>query len=194
MSPRDEILERLRGKASKVEMPGPWQSQRNFPDLAERFAASLTAVRGEVRRTDSLESALAEVGTILDEISAKTVVANNEAPLSEVELGERWREREWHVVGQTAGDLREFCARADAGLSGVEAALAETGSLVVHSGVGKNRLATLLPPVHIALVPVARLVSDIFHVDGFAHSGSADALQTSTSSAVRANPRTLSLR
>ena len=162
MSPRDEILERLRRKASKVEMPGPWQSQRNFPDLAERFAASLTAVRGEVRRTDSLESALAEVGTILDEISAKTVVANNEAPLSEVELGERWREREWHVVGQTAGDLREFCARADAGLSGVEAALAETGSLVVHSGVGKSRLATLLPPVHIALVPVARLVSDIF--------------------------------
>ena len=162
MSPRDEILERLRGEASKVEMPGPWRSQRNFPDLAERFAASLTAVRGEVRRTDSLESALVEVGTILDDISAKTVIANNEAPLSEVRLDQRWREREWHVVGQTPGDLRDFCARADAGLSGVEAALAETGSLVVHSGVGKSRLATLLPPVHIALVPVSCLEPDIF--------------------------------
>ena len=162
MSPRDEILERLRKKASKVEMPGAWQSQRNFPDLAERFTTSLTAVRGEVRRAENLEAALVEVGTILGEVSAKAVVANNEAPLSEVALGERWREREWHIVGQTPGDLREFCARADAGLSGVEAALAETGSLVVHSGVGKSRLATLLPPVHIALVPVSCLEPDIF--------------------------------
>jgi L-lactate utilization protein LutC len=162
MSPRDEILERLRRKASKVEMPAPWQSQRDFPDLAERFTASLTAVRGEVRRTNALETALLEVGTILDEISAKTVVANNESPLSEAGLEERWQEREWHVVGQTPGDLRAFCARADAGLSGVEAALAETGSLVVHSGVGKSRLATLLPPVHIALVPVSCLEPDIF--------------------------------
>ena len=162
MSAREEILERLRRKASKVEMPGAWQSQRNFPDLAERFTASLTAVRGEVRRTETLETALLEVGAILDEISAKTVVANNETPLSEVGLEERWQERQWHIVGQTPGELREFCARADAGLSGVEAALAETGSLVVRSGVGKSRLATLLPPVHIALVPVSCLVPDIF--------------------------------
>ena len=162
MSQRDEILERLRKRTSKVEMPGAWQSQRNFPDLAERFTASLTAVRGEVRRTENLEAALVEVDTILNEISAKSVVANNETPLSEVGLEERWQEREWYVVGQTQGDLQGFCARADAGLSGVEAALAETGSLVVHSGVGKSRLATLLPPMHIALVPVSCLVPDIF--------------------------------
>ena len=162
MSPREEILERLRKKASRVEMPGPWQSQRNFPDLAARFTTSLTAVRGEVRRTENLEAALVEVGTVLDEVSAKAVVANSEAPLSEVGLDERWPECEWHLVGKTPGDLREFCARADAGLSGVEAALAETGSLVVHSGIGKSRLATLLPPVHIALVPVSCLVQDIF--------------------------------
>lgn len=162
MSPRDEILERLKGKASKVKMPGPWRSQRDFLDLAERFTASLTAVRGEVRRTDTLETAWLEVGTILDEISAQTVVANNETPLSEARLDGRLPGRELYLVGQTPGDLREFCARADVGLSGVEAALAETGSLVVHSGVGKSRLATLLPPVHIALVPVSCLVSDIF--------------------------------
>lgn len=162
MSPRDEILERLKGKASKVKMPGPWRSQRDFLDLAERFTASLTAVRGEVRRTDTLETAWLEVGTILDEISAQTVVANNETPLSEARLDERLPGHELYLVGQTPGDLREFCARADVGLSGVEAALAETGSLVVHSGVGKSRLATLLPPVHIALVPVSCLVSDIF--------------------------------
>lgn len=162
MNPRDEILERLKRNASNVEMPGAWQSQRDFPDLAERFTASLTVVRGEVRRTETLETALQEVGRILDEISAQAVVANNETPLSDARLDERWSGRELHLVGHTPGDLREFCARADAGLSGVEAALAETASLVVHSGVGKSRLVTLLPPVHIALVPVSCLEPDIF--------------------------------
>ncbi len=162
MSARGEILDRLRRKASKVEMPGAWQSQRDFPDLAERFAASLTAVRGEVRRAENLEAALVEVGTILEEVSAKTVVTNNETPLSEEALAERWSECAWHIVGQSSGNLREFCEGADVGLSGVEAALAETGSLVVRSGAGKSRLATLLPPVHIALVPVSCLVPDIF--------------------------------
>ena len=65
-------------------------------------------------------------------------------------------------MGQTAGDLREFCARADVGLSGAEAALAETGSIVIRSGSGKSRLVTLLPPVHVALVPVSCFTMDIF--------------------------------
>ena len=48
------------------------------------------------------------------------------------------------------------------GSSGVEVALAVTGSLVFHSGPGISRLATLLPPIHMALVPLSCLVPDIF--------------------------------
>ena len=47
-------------------------------------------------------------------------------------------------------------------ITGADAALAETGSLVVTSGPGKSRMVSLLPPVHIALVPVSRLTNDIF--------------------------------
>ena len=162
MNAREEILDRLRSRASQVSLPGAWKSERNFPDLSARFTESLTKVKGEVRRSDNLELALAEVDTILREVSAKAVVANDEPPLSTVALAERWPEYEWYVVGQTPGNLREFCARADVGLSGVEGALAETGSLVVHSGQKKSRLATLLPPIHVVLVPVSCLVPDIF--------------------------------
>jgi len=162
MSAREEILNRLRSRASRVSLPPAWKSERNFPDLAARFTESLTKVKGEVRRSDNLEAALTEVDTMLREVCAKAVVANDEPPLSTVRLAERWPECEWHVVGQTPGNLREFCARADVGISGVEGALAETGSLVVHSGPGKSRLATLLPPIHMALVPLSCLVPDIF--------------------------------
>jgi L-lactate dehydrogenase complex protein LldG len=43
-------------------------------------------------------------------------------------------------------------AQAEFGLTGCEAAIAETGSLVVLSGQGRSRTASLLPPVHVAVV------------------------------------------
>ena len=43
-------------------------------------------------------------------------------------------------------------ARAEVGLTGCDAALAETGSLVLLSGPGRSRTVSLLPPLHVALV------------------------------------------
>lgn len=48
-------------------------------------------------------------------------------------------------------------ARADVGVTGCDAAIAETGSLVLFSGQGKSRLVSLLPPVHVALLDRNRL-------------------------------------
>jgi len=47
--------------------------------------------------------------------------------------------------------------RATVGVTGALAGLADTGSLVLPGGPGRGRLASLLPPVHVALLPVARL-------------------------------------
>ena len=52
------------------------------------------------------------------------------------------------------------------GLTGAVAALADTGSLVVASGPGRPRLASLLPPVHIALVRRALIVGSLFDLLG----------------------------
>ena len=160
MSAREEILNRLRCKARGERPPPAWRSERKFPDLAARFTESLRAARGEVRRTSSLALAWEAVDGILREVGAQAVVANHEPPLAGLE--QRWPDCEWHVVGQTEGDLRAFCARADVGLSGAEAGLAETGSIIVYSGSEKSRLATLLPPVHVAMVAVSCLTSDLF--------------------------------
>lgn len=43
------------------------------------------------------------------------------------------------------------------GLTGALAGLANTGSLVLLSGANRSRVASLLPEVHIALLPIARL-------------------------------------
>jgi L-lactate dehydrogenase complex protein LldG len=43
------------------------------------------------------------------------------------------------------------------GITGAHAALADTGSVVLVHGEGRPRLASLLPPIHVALVAVDRL-------------------------------------
>ena len=45
------------------------------------------------------------------------------------------------------------------GVTGAVACLAETGSLVVVSGPGRGRLASLLPPLHVAIVTRALLTA-----------------------------------
>lgn len=47
------------------------------------------------------------------------------------------------------------------GVTGALAVLADTGSIVVTSGAGRPRLASLLPPIHVALVTTAQIVPSL---------------------------------
>lgn len=49
------------------------------------------------------------------------------------------------------------------GLTGVDAALAATGSLVLSSGKGRFRTASLLPPIHVAVLSSAQIMPDLEH-------------------------------
>lgn len=160
---RDDILNRLRARTRDNQVrPASWPSNRQFDDLAAQFVMALNAVQGEAIHVATLDSALDHLGDLLHRLGAQRVVANDEPPLNTLDLPARLPAVEWHVAGRSEGDWRAVCASADVGLSGADVALTETGSLVVSSGPGKSRLVTLLPPVHIALVPVSRLVPDLF--------------------------------
>lgn len=159
---RDTILNQLKASAQVVALPEPWVSRRDFADLANQFEQALTAVHGEVIQADSLETAVIALAALMRELGVKTAVVNSEEPLTSLNLPTQFPDIDWHLVGQTAGDLREFCVSADVGISSGEAGLAETGSVVISSGPGKSRLATLLPPVHIAILSTSKLTSDLF--------------------------------
>jgi L-lactate dehydrogenase complex protein LldG len=49
------------------------------------------------------------------------------------------------------------------GLTGADAGLAESGSIVLRSGPGRPRMASLIPAVHVALLPVRRLFRSLAH-------------------------------
>jgi len=54
--------------------------------------------------------------------------------------------------------LREVFLTADIGLSGVNFGVAETGTLAIVTNEGNGRMCTTLPPVHIALMGMERLL------------------------------------
>lgn len=163
MDSRTEILERLEKQKREATMPPAWQSRRDFSDLVQRFTESLTAVLGEVHYAQNLDAAWTIVDEIIQSLDAQQIVLNGERPLRNSNLPQRWPQIEWHIVGKDDNSkLRAFCTSADLGISGGDAALAETGSVIITSGSQQSRLATLLPPVHLAIVPTSHLTTDIF--------------------------------
>jgi L-lactate dehydrogenase complex protein LldF len=58
--------------------------------------------------------------------------------------------------------LREVFLTADIGLSGVNFGVAETGALCIITNEGNGRMVTTLPPVHIALMGMERIVPNLY--------------------------------
>ncbi len=63
-----------------------------------------------------------------------------------------------HLVGVARDQLRRVFSEADLGISGANLAVAETGSLVLVTNEGNARLVATLPPVHVVLVGIDKLV------------------------------------
>ncbi len=57
--------------------------------------------------------------------------------------------------------LRQIFLTADMGISGVNLAAADTGTLCLVTNEGNGRMVTTLPPVHVALMGIERLVPTI---------------------------------
>lgn len=65
------------------------------------------------------------------------------------------------IAGLTFEVTRELAAKARFGISQMEWALADTGSLVQNSTAIEQRLVSSLPSIHIALVPTAGILPDM---------------------------------
>ena len=57
--------------------------------------------------------------------------------------------------------LREVFLNADVGISGVNFGVAETGGICIVTNEGNGRMVTSLPPIHIALMGIERLVRNL---------------------------------
>ena len=65
------------------------------------------------------------------------------------------------LVSVAREQLRQSFIDADIGISGVNIAIADSGTLVILSNEGNGRLVTTLPPVHVALMGIEKIVPTI---------------------------------
>jgi L-lactate dehydrogenase complex protein LldG len=147
-------------------------------DLLPKFEAELTKVAGIAHRAANRQGLEEILRTILSQANATSVVLSRNPLLEELNLEARLRAwgqgvTVWQTPGgggsPGAGDasLRAFADASFAGsvgITGVEYALAETGSLVVTSLTEGAQLASLAPPVHVALYRRSQLVASLDEV------------------------------
>lgn len=76
-------------------------------------------------------------------------------------LGSPRLSRHEELTREARRHLREKFRRADVGITGVNFAIAETGSVVVVENEGNARLSTSLPRVHIAVMGMEKVIPDL---------------------------------
>lgn len=122
-------------------------------NLVELFKESLEAVDGRclvVRSEGELTSAINE---LIARIDAKRI-AISDAPEIKTHVNGEGREVS---VAPSASEIFGY----DVGVSCVQAAIAETGTLLLDSSRERNRLLSLVPPVHIAIVKASQIVETL---------------------------------
>jgi L-lactate dehydrogenase complex protein LldF len=76
-------------------------------------------------------------------------------------LGSPLLEKHEDLTVEARRHLRDKFRRADLGISGVNFAVAETGTIVVVENEGNARLSTSLPRVHIAVMGLEKVIPDL---------------------------------
>ena len=167
----EAVLERIRaalspggGPATRATHPGPFAGYPDTPPpgddaLVSRFGQKLEALSGRMHRaSDPLEAARI-VSEVASRAQARRILSWDEAWLGCPGLHARLQAAGLEVSclelpddplarGTRLLEAAQFLV----GLTGARAALADTGTVVLASGPGCSRLASLLPPVHVAIV------------------------------------------
>jgi len=132
-------------------------------DLPAQFAAELAKLEGYPHRCADDEEALDAIRDILLRHQAGSVVAWDreqiglpglDALLTDLRIGVL----ESAIIGPSRAERLGALEPAPVCISGAGAGIAESGTLVLRSGSGRGRLASLIAPVHIAVLRRAQIV------------------------------------
>jgi L-lactate dehydrogenase complex protein LldG len=174
---RESFLSRVReaaraGAAYRVHPGDPRADQAGYcgagDDPPARLVAEVNAVGGQGALVSDLHEARAEVAKLLDRYLPKSALCWQHPVLDRLGLNDLLAEREIERLDyaelqqRDADRRREAMLAAGVGISSAMVAVAETGTLALASGPGAERVVSLLPPVHIAIIEAEQIVPDLF--------------------------------
>ena len=165
MPDREQVLHKVRTalgrRRSQPPDPPPALSLVTADlDLEERVRLLIENFPGQCVRAASPEEARRYVS---DALAGRRAVASDAPFLRTTGI------TSLPGVASNIGDestLRRVCVEADVGLTSADYALADPGALVLLSTSREDRIVSLLPPVHIAVIPASCIltgIDDLFH-------------------------------
>jgi L-lactate dehydrogenase complex protein LldG len=166
-SARNEIIGRLKA-APKTNIPiRPFMPPLKEVSLGQealvnKFTEMLTAETGIVYRANNNDQALEKLTEIAKQENLKSVMVSTDNVVTSLDLP-TWGNK----TGVTVMSPKDFEGRddfkdavfdrVDAGITGVDFAVAESGTLGLIHDKDQARLISLAPILHIAIVPVERV-------------------------------------
>jgi L-lactate dehydrogenase complex protein LldG len=169
---RDRILGAVRDALVRAVLPDASEDAPRQPPpppvdaaaLWRQFEEVLTALTGRVHRAATVEAAADVVVAVAAEHGARSFISWDGHEMGCPGLLDALAARGLpRVTYDLAFDAARRAADVPAlgdvilGVTGSDAAVADAGAIVLASGSGRGRLASLLPPVHIAIVSASRI-------------------------------------
>lgn len=143
--------------------------------LVDLFTSAWNGLNGKSYVVDGLAAGRATINRIITDRNIEEAVAWDDPLLMELDLAPLFTNYHSPAGVANGEDFRAACARAGAGITTTELAMADTGTLLLPFGPKRPRSVSVLPPTWIAVVPAERLVGgrpDLFrHLAGRARSG-----------------------
>jgi len=189
--PKPLILN-LREESRRQAGTEPVSSREEQERLVSRFSSQVMAVNGFFKSVPDVERASNYVKNLALARKAKRVVLTDD-PLA-LELFDK-------LAGEASLDVASGSTRsrenffesirnAQIGVSSVNLAVAETGTLIVSTSDELNRLVTALPEVHVAMVPSSKLVFSLEDAGGYLSEATTKANGPVTVSLISSSSRT----
>jgi len=174
---REEMLKRVREALGRSQLAPPRSIE--FPPLGQvmppidpenlvpKFEAELQNVDGRPHRASNRVELEEFFRLILK--GSPSLVLSRSPLISRLGLENTFRAwglkvAVWPSVGASEAAIRDFreCSfEAEFGVTGVDFVLAETGSLILSSSTEGSQLASLAPPVHIALYRRSQVLASL---------------------------------
>ncbi|HEV7475184.1 MAG TPA: lactate utilization protein [Pyrinomonadaceae bacterium] len=138
--------------------------------LTECFCASLEAVSGNYVLVGDEVEAAAAVQRIIELKKLQRVAVSDSTLVLQVMRGV---EHNAEILEEaSAADLFDC----DAGITSAQWAIADTGTLMLESAQERHRLASLVPPIHIAIIEASRIRQTMAEVLHAINEGGQDSL------------------
>jgi len=177
LADRNAFLARIReaaarGRAHRVEINPLATHEASYvgggDDRVATFLSEWTAVGGRGARVTGLEAARQYLADLLAACGATKVLCWKHPLLERLELDRFLTERQiavhvWDQLESQSPEVRWPTAFAtDLGITSVDWAVAETGTLALCSHPGQGRVVSLLPPNYLAIIEPTQIVPDLF--------------------------------